>query len=983
MLSDQSAAFSMPPSPGIPPGLMSLPLADVDLFLQSEARFRALAQATGQIYWVADTRGYLTDSTSWRAFTGQSAEEVAGNGWAAALHPEDRECVLVDWTTALATGQPYRRQHRVRRADGSYRVMLAQAYPVLAPDGTISEWVGVDTDITQLLELRAEVQTSQEEFRATFEQAAVGMAHVGLADGRLLRVNRKFCEILGYSQEEMLHHTFQDLTFAPDLGTNLALFEQMLTGKLATYTLEKRYIRKDGSLVWVNLTASFKRNQAGKPEYGIAVIKDISARKAAEKALRQSEQQYHQLFETMAQGVIYYSASGKVLSANPAALRMLGVTRERLQQLTALDPGRRVVFEDGSRCPSEGLPTMRALRTGQTVSDVMGVFNYQEKAYRWLQVTAIPEFRPGEQTPYRVFATFEDISERRRLEEELSKRVQELEAIFSSMNDGVVVVGSDGRVLSANPAYESLFGWPAGSALYTMSLEERHRALHIRDARGQLISLDQIQTSRILRGEVITEEQICRRRDGSDVVVIVQGAPLTDATGSVIGAVLVFHNITERRRLEQQTQEALKALLRMAELLVQQPQAEEQQRSLEVERHLAELACSLLGCPVAFILTLDPQTLGMRVLATVGYASEQEEQLHAIISNWTHTPPALAHMERLMAGETLVLDLTQPPYQQYAALFGARQAIAAPMLLSSGLIGMIVFNPNEITKAFTEQQIALAGATAQLVGLVVERERLMREREEARASALSLREANRQLDTFLGLASHELRIPLTSMKLSLQLMRRYLDQARANQPAPTGVPAPAPLEPLLETAERQMGRLERLVKDLLNAARIKEDKLELRLEPIELVALVREVVAEQRQLMPERVIQLHVPADQTFVVQADGDRIRQAVTNYLTNALKYSPECAPVVVGVEQEGEQARVWVRDQGPGIPLAEQKRLWERFHRVPGIREQHGPRGGLGLGLYITRMLIKQHQGQVGMSSTPGQGATFWLTLPARAL
>ena len=103
------------------------------------------------------------------------------------------------------------------------------------------------------------------------------------------------------------------------------------------------------------------------------------------------------------------------------------------------------------------------------------------------------------------------------------------------------------------------------------------------------------------------------------------------------------------------------------------------------------------------------------------------------------------------------------------------------------------------------------------------------------------------------------------------------------------------------------------------------------------------------------------------------------MTNYLTNALKYSPETAPVVVGIEREAEQVRVWVRDQGPGIPSTEQDRLWERFHRVPGIWEQGSSRGGLGLGLYVTKMLIERQQGQVGLRSTLGQGSTFWFTLP----
>jgi len=294
------------------------------------------------------------------------------------------------------------------------------------------------------------------------------------------------------------------------------------------------------------------------------------------------------------------------------------------------------------------------------------------------------------------------------------------------------------------------------------------------------------------------------------------------------------------------------------------------------------------------------------------------------------------------------------------------------------MIGIVVFTPSKLTQTFKEQQIALAAATGRLVALVVERERLLREREEANTRALALHEANRQLDTFLGLASHELRTPLASMKLSLQLIRRNIEQEYANKPLQEARHPLTSLQALLETADRQMERLERLVKDLLNAERIQEGNLELRLEQTDLLALVQEVVAEQRKLTPERLIHLHLPPDQPLLTRADGDLIRQAVTNYLTNALKYAPETAPVLVGVDRQADEACVWVRDQGPGIPAAEQEHLWERFHQVPGIRERNGSSGGLGLGLYVTKMVIERHKGHVGMNSTPGQGTIFWFTL-----
>jgi signal transduction histidine kinase len=106
------------------------------------------------------------------------------------------------------------------------------------------------------------------------------------------------------------------------------------------------------------------------------------------------------------------------------------------------------------------------------------------------------------------------------------------------------------------------------------------------------------------------------------------------------------------------------------------------------------------------------------------------------------------------------------------------------------------------------------------------------------------------------------------------------------------------------------------------------------------------------------------------------------LTNYLTNALKYSAADRPVAVGLDIEEQQARVWVRDEGPGIPARKQERIWERFHQVKGIEVQSGSGVGLGLGLPISRAIIEHHQGQVGVQSARGAGSTFWFSLPLAA-
>lgn len=147
------------------------------------------------------------------------------------------------------------------------------------------------------------LRESEERFRATFEQAAVGMARVA-PDGRWLEVNERLCEIVGYTRTELLERTFQDLTHPEDLDTDLELLQQMLAGAIPTYALEKRYVRKDGGLVWINLTVSLVRDAAG-PKYFVSIIQDISARKEAEaealmaQRLRLANEELHVAYQEL------------------------------------------------------------------------------------------------------------------------------------------------------------------------------------------------------------------------------------------------------------------------------------------------------------------------------------------------------------------------------------------------------------------------------------------------------------------------------------------------------------------------------------------------------------------------------------------------------------------------------------------------------------------------------------------------------------
>ena len=263
---------------------------------------------------------------------------------------------------------------------------------------------------------------------------------------------------------------------------------------------------------------------------------------------------------------------------------------------------------------------------------------------------------------------------------------------------------------------------------------------------------------------------------------------------------------------------------------------------------------------------------------------------------------------------------------------------------------------------------------------ILENARLRREREVARTNELVVRETNRQMETFLGMASHELKTPLTSIIMGLQLIQRRITRPMRQAPDPAHEGSSfMTSQGALELALQQADRMDHLVNDLLNISRINSGRLGLTLKPVDLCDIVVEAVEEQRQLAPERTIILHLPVGKPVLVSVDAERIRQVVTNYLTNALKYSLEERLVEVGVEMEQPLARLWVRDQGPGIPPDEQERIWERFHRAANIEIQSGSGIGLGLGLHISKTIVELHHGQVGVQSDPGSGSTFWFTIP----
>ncbi len=244
------------------------------------------------------------------------------------------------------------------------------------------------------------------------------------------------------------------------------------------------------------------------------------------------------------------------------------------------------------------------------------------------------------------------------------------------------------------------------------------------------------------------------------------------------------------------------------------------------------------------------------------------------------------------------------------------------------------------------------------------------------------KELEQQKDLMLSMTSHELKTPLAALKGTLQLLERRKKrlQRKTDQLPPQIQAFFTDLSIQLATSVRLVDVQTSLIDDLLDLSRITTKTLKLERTHFDLVFLVRETVEDLRLTAPERSLVLEVLEDTMVNVLADRTRIGQVVTNYVTNALRYSPADQPIHIGLRLQENMAYVWVRDRGSGLSSEAQKEVWQRFHQINGIPMQSSGSGkGLGLGLYICQKLIAEHQGVVGVESIPGEGSTFWFMLP----
>jgi len=502
----------------------------------------------------------------------------------------------------------------------------------------------------------------------------------------------------------------------------------------------------------------------------------------------------------------------------------------------------------------------------------------------------------------------------RQAKQEAQARTAELEATFETMTDGVAVCDARGEIRYTNTAYRSMLGLEEDADPSLLQLDNRFAWLAARDLEGRPLPKEQLAMPRVLRGE---------RLSGTHAMdYMCRTRKGEDLILNVSGAPIrdaagqIVGGVVVLRDVTGRHR------------LEQQLQYSECKLRSLVESNIFGVVVVDLDGRIYEFNDRYAQILGC-----------SRDELLAQTFNWLQFVPPEDHeiMEQAMA--TVLSTGAMPPYERgYLRKDGSR----VPALVAATLLDQ-------------ERRLVLS---------------VILDISEQKAAELRKQE-------FLSMVSHELRTPLTSIMGFLDLALLYSDLF----PRPLSPEAEQLLGKMETGLKRAMAQVEvetRLVEELLEVSRLELHKFELTLQPENLVTIVQETVASQQQAARARSIELVLPPDEGVPVIADAGRIGQALTNYLTNALKYAPRDQPISVCLGVMGNVARVSVRDRGPGLTPEQQQQVWERFYQVAAPGRQ-GPDGGLGLGLAIARAIIEQHHGQVGVQSAPGRGSTFWFTLP----
>jgi len=921
---------------------------------ESELKYRSLFESSNDALMLLDTERFFDcNEATLRIFGCTTRDEFLGKHPADVSPPrqadgtDSRAAADERIATAFRVGRNYF-EWLHQRADGT----VFPADVLLTPVDFHGQRVLQATvrDISDRKQAEAALYESEERFRRAFEDSRVGKVLTGL-DGQLLRVNSAFAAMLGYTVAELQSHDFQAVTHSDDVAMSIGFLKRLQTGNEGSARFEKRYLRKDGGVVWVDLSVMLLRDSAGRPDHFVTDVQDITDRKQAEAALRESEEKYRLLVDNAGEAVVV-AQDGNLVFTNPRTSEMIGHPREELLGRPLTDfihPDDRALVADNHRrrIAGEEIPSRYEFRIVRRDGET-----------RLVEISAVRMDWLGRPATLNFLG---DVTERRQAELQAEAERDRLRRILDAMPDGVYLVGPDWQIQYTNPALLARGGPVNGRRCFEY--------FHARTEPCPGCANPRVFTGATTRREYTAVQGI---------TYDVQDVPVVGDDGRP--ARLVFlRDITERKRAEMRDKQHLAdtALLRDTALgfITLDPNA-------DIYRYVARRLAQLAGEAYVVVNSYDAtrnefrvraiEGIGANARAALGLLGRPPEGMKFRLSPEEITSYASSGLMKIEGGlEALSSgELPDAVSDAIKSVFVLGETHAMSLYWQGKILGTVYILMH---RGIPLRDPALVEAFVNQAAIAIQRRRdadeLVRHREHlqdlVRERTAELEAANRELEAFSYSVSHDLRAPLRAIDGFAQAVVEDAGQV-------LGRPALGHLDRVSAAA----GRMGELIDDLLNLARIA--RLPLERKEVDLSKLARTIAAELGSSAADRTAEFVIPDG--LVAPADPGLVAMVLQNLLSNAWKFTSKhpAARIEFGIVHRDGERTFFVRDDGAGFDMAYVDKLFVPFQRLHSGHEFPGS----GIGLAIVQRIVRRHGGRVWFEAEVDKGAACWFTLePAK--
>jgi PAS domain S-box-containing protein len=816
------------------------------------------------------------------------------------------------------------------------RHVSARVLPVHGPDGDVDGGMLVVQDVTERTENRRKLEASERRYRTLAENFPNGGVGVFDEDLRYTLVDGTMWEDIPLDAADVEGKTIWE-ALPEDTADDLEpVFHEALNGETGSVvsTLAGRTYR-----VW----ATPLRDADGDITAGQSFAVDITEQKKREQALADAKAQMEAAAEAGAVGTWEWHVPEDRVVADAALARLFGVDPEHAREGVPLAELVTSVHEEDRE------------RVAAAIDEAVEMCSDFEEEYRvydadgdvrWVVARGHVECEDGE--PVTFPGAITDITEKKRAEREIEQHREQLETLFEVLPVGVVVANGDGELVEANGIAKRIWG---GADFDADSVQEYDQYTAWWADSGERVESDEYALAGVLDGEPVVEPDVydIEAADGSERVIEVRGMPVFD-DGEVVRGVITMTDVTERAERDRTLERRARQQRVVANL---------GQRALDTDdldelmAQAAEQVADALENDYCKVLDLDDDARELLLRQGVGWddgivgnatvdADDNSQAGYTLLSEEPVVVDDLAAEDRFSGPELLTAHDVES---------GVSTIIGSPEK-PWGILG----THDTSHKQFSEEDVNFVQSVANILADAIERERYDAEREQL---VSDLAESNERLEQFAYAASHDLQEPLRMVSSYLSLIEdRYGDELDEDG------------QEFLEYAVDGANRMQEMIDALLEYSRVERGA---EFEPVDLDAVFADVCRDFEMKIDDN--DATVVAKSLPTVDGDEDQLRQVFGNLLSNAIEYSEAPPTVRVAAERDGDEWVFEVSDDGIGIDPDHADRIFEVFQRL----HTHDEHPGTGVGLALVQRIVERHGGDVWVESTPGEGSTFYFSVP----